>query len=70
MAQTVRRPHGYSIGKVDRWDGDGRYDVLEAETRHFKGPGCTTQRIPLHEDDESVIKERIYLDQADRQPPP
>ena len=29
---------GYSIGKWIDTDGDGRYDVLEVETRDFKGP--------------------------------
>ena len=58
---------GYSIGKWIDEDGDGRYDVLEAETRHFKGPRVfDSSGIPLHEDDESVVKERIYLDKADR----
>jgi hypothetical protein len=58
---------GYSIGKWIDEDGDGRYDVLEAETRHFKGPRFfESSGIPLHEDDESVIKERIYLDKSDR----
>ena len=58
---------GYSIGKWIDEDGDGRFDVLEAETRHFKGPRVfDSSGIPLHEDGESVIKERIYLDKADR----
>ena len=29
---------GYSIGKWVDTDGDGRFDVLEVETRGFKGP--------------------------------
>ena len=29
---------GYSIGKWLDTDGDGRYDTLEVETRHMKGP--------------------------------
>jgi hypothetical protein len=58
---------GYSIGRWIDEDGDGRYDVLEAETRYFKGPRfLDSSGIPLHEDDESVIRERIYLDKADR----
>jgi len=58
---------GYSIGKWIDEDGDGRYDVLEAETRYFKGPRVfDSSGIPLHEDDETVVKERIYLDKADR----
>jgi hypothetical protein len=58
---------GYSIGKWIDKDGDGRFDLLEAETRYFKGPRFfDSSGIPLHEDDESVITERIYLDKADR----
>jgi hypothetical protein len=57
---------GYSIGKWIDEDGDGRFDVLEAETRYFKGPRFfDSSGIPLHEDGESVITERIYLDKAD-----
>ena len=33
---------GYSIGRWIDEDGDGRYDVLEVETRGFKGPVSTT----------------------------
>jgi hypothetical protein len=41
--------------------------VLESETRHLKGPRVfDSSGIPLHEDDETVVKERIYLDKADR----
>ena len=29
---------GYSIGKWIDTDGDGRYDLLDVETRNFKGP--------------------------------
>jgi hypothetical protein len=58
---------GYSIGKWIDEDGDGRYDVLESETRFFKGPRVfDSSGIPLHEDNESVVKERFYLDKADR----
>jgi hypothetical protein len=58
---------GYSIGRWIDTDGDGRYDVLESETRYFKGPRAyDSSGIPLHEDDESVVKERISLDKADR----
>jgi hypothetical protein len=57
---------GYSIGKwVDR-DGDGRFDVLEVETRGFKGPRVyDITGLPLHRDNQSIFKERIYLDKAD-----
>ena len=47
-------------------DGDGRYDVLEIETRGFKGPRTYDGTgIPLHSDNQSVIKERLYLDAKD-----
>jgi hypothetical protein len=58
---------GYSIGQWIDEDRDGRYDVLEVETRHFKGPRhFDLSGIPLHEDNETVIKERIFLDKADQ----
>jgi hypothetical protein len=58
---------GYSIGKWLDTDGDGRFDTLEVETRNFKGPRTVEfSGIPLHDDNETVVKERIYLDQADK----
>jgi hypothetical protein len=57
---------GYSIGKWLDEDGDGRYDALEVETRHFKGPRAyDTTGLPLHSDNQTVVKERIYFDKAD-----
>ena len=57
---------GYSIGKWIDTDGDGKYDVLEVETRGFKGPRIYDIRgIPLHRDNQSVFKERFYLDKND-----
>jgi hypothetical protein len=42
---------GYSIGKWIDTDRDGRYDVLEVETRGFKGPRAYDDSgIPLHDD--------------------
>jgi hypothetical protein len=56
---------GYSIGKWVDEDGDGRYDVLEVETRGLKGPHFyDAEGIPFHEDNEAVLKERIHLDKA------
>jgi len=56
---------GYSIGKWIDSNRDGRYDVLEVETRGLKGPRVyDATGIPLHADNETVIKERIYLDKA------
>jgi hypothetical protein len=47
-------------------DGDGRFDVLEVETRGFKGPRVyDITGLPLHRDNQSIFKERIYLDKAD-----
>jgi hypothetical protein len=58
---------GYSIGKWVDEDGDGRYDVLTAETRHIKGKRAyDATGLPLHDDNQTVVKERIYLDKADR----
>ena len=58
--------YGYSIGRWVDEDGDGRYDVLAIETRGFKGPrSYEATGIPLHEDSESVITERLYIDKAD-----
>jgi len=58
---------GYSIGKWVDTDGDGRYDVLEVETRGpFKAPRAfDSSGIPLHADNNTVVNERIYLDKAD-----
>ncbi|HLK79900.1 MAG TPA: hypothetical protein VKT99_00140 [Xanthobacteraceae bacterium] len=57
---------GYSIGKWLDTDGDGRFDTLEVETRNFKGPRTVESTgIALHDDNETVVRERIYLDKAD-----
>jgi hypothetical protein len=56
---------GYSIGTWFDTDGDGRYDTLEIETRGLKGPRTYEgSGLPLHSDNETVIKERIYQDKA------
>ena len=56
---------GYSIGKWIDEDGDGRYDVLEIETRLLKGPRAfDASGIPLHKDNKTIVKERISLDKA------
>jgi hypothetical protein len=58
---------GYSIGQWLDTDGDGRYDTLEVETRGFKGPRqYETSGLPLHADNKTIVKERIYLDKSDR----
>ncbi len=57
---------GISLGKWIDEDGDGRYDTLEIETRGFKGPRAVDlSGTPLHEDNQTVIKERLSLDKAD-----
>jgi hypothetical protein len=57
---------GYSIGQWTDTDGDGRFDTLDVETRHMKGPRAyDTTGLPLHRDNQTVVKERIYLDKAD-----
>ena len=39
--------------------------LLEVETRDFKGPRTFDQSgIPLHKDNQTIIKERIYLDKT------
>jgi len=54
---------GYSIGRWIDTDGDGKYDVLEVETRGFRGPRAfDASGIPLHDDNQTIVKERIYLD--------
>jgi hypothetical protein len=56
---------GYSIGKWLDTGGDGRYDTLEVETRNFKGPRVYDDSgLPLHHDNQSVIKERLSLDKS------
>jgi hypothetical protein len=40
--------------------------VLEVETRNFKGPRFFDESgIPMHADNQTVFKERIYLDPSD-----
>jgi len=57
---------GYSIGHWVDSTGSGHYDVLEVETRGFRGPRAfDASGIPLHHDNQTVVKERIYLDKAD-----
>jgi len=65
-AEIVPTYSGYSIGRWIDEDGDGQYDVLEVETRGFKGPRVYEETgLPLHIDNQSIFKERIYRDKAD-----
>jgi hypothetical protein len=57
---------GYSIGKWIDEAGDGRFNLLEVETRNMKGPRTyETTGLPLHRDNRTIVKERIYLDRSD-----
>ena len=57
---------GYSIGRWSDTDGDGTYDLLEVETRGFKGPRAyDATGLPLHFDNTSVFKERFFIDKTD-----
>jgi hypothetical protein len=57
---------GYSIGKWTDVDGDGRFDMLEVETRSFKGPRALDPAgMPVHADNQSIVKERIFFDKTD-----
>jgi len=58
---------GYSIGKWIDAEGKGAYDLLEVETRNMKGPRAfEPSGIPLHRDNQTIVKERIYLDKDNR----
>jgi hypothetical protein len=57
---------GYSIGRWLDESGNGRFDALEVETRYFKGPRALDPAgMPLHADNQSIVKERIFFDHAD-----
>src|SRR5437870_7792972 len=58
---------GYSVAKWLDTDGDGKFDTLEIETRNMKGPrSFDASGIPLHTDNQTVVKERMYLDKTDK----
>jgi hypothetical protein len=55
--------HGYAIGNWSGEDAEGRYTLLEVETRGFKGPRAyDASGLPLAFDNLSVFKERFHLD--------
>ena len=57
---------GYSIGKWRDTTGSGKFDMLEVETRNFNGPRVYDNTgLMLDPDNESVIREKIYLDKKD-----
>jgi len=57
---------GYSIGQWIDTDGDGRYDVLEVETRGFRGPRAfDASGLPLHSNNQTIVKEKIFINKND-----
>jgi len=57
---------GYSIGRWVDTKGNGHFDTLIAETRGFLGPRVfDSSGLPLHEDNQTIIRERIFVDGAD-----
>jgi hypothetical protein len=66
-ADAERTLEGYSIGRWIDENGDGKYSALEVETRYLRGPRAyDATGIPFHEDNQTIIRERFYLDKADR----
>jgi hypothetical protein len=58
---------GYSTGKWIDVDGDGHYDALDIETTNFKGPrAMDSTGLPLHEDNRTIVEERLYLDKVNK----
>jgi hypothetical protein len=56
---------GFSVGKWLDTDNDGTYDTLEIETRNMRGPRLfDSVGTPLSKDNDTVVKEKIYLDKA------
>jgi hypothetical protein len=56
---------GYSIGRWVDEGATGRYNLLEVETRYIKGPrSLDGSGLPTHADNQTIVKERIYLDAA------
>jgi hypothetical protein len=56
---------GYSIGSWEGDDGGGHYAVLAVETRGLRGPrSLDSSGIPVHADQETVVRERMFLDRA------
>jgi hypothetical protein len=58
---------GYSIGRWSDTTGSGHYDTLDIESRAFRGPrSYDASGLPLHADNQSSIKEKMYLDARDK----
>lgn len=63
--QMTRTFVGYSIGQWIDENRDGRYDRLLIETRGMRGPrSYDSSGLPLHSDNETIVKERLSLDKA------
>ena len=59
--------NGLSLGKWIDADADGLYTTLEVETRGLKGPRTfDASGIRMHDDNETVVKEHIHLDPANK----
>jgi hypothetical protein len=57
---------GYSTGRWVDSDGEERHNLFEVETRNFKGPRVMDSTgLPLHANNETVVRERLSLDKAD-----
>jgi hypothetical protein len=64
-AQLQHSSLGYSIGKWIDEDRDGRYNVLEIETRGLKNPHVyDSSGMPFHRDEGAIVRERIRLDKT------
>ena len=55
---------GHSIGRWVDQDGNGKFNALEVETRFIKGPHTLDGLLPTHKNDQTIVKERIYLDKT------
>jgi len=67
MARSILPISAIQSAKWIAEDGDGRYYALEVETRGpFKGPRAYDHTgLPLHFDNQSIFKERFFLDKSD-----
>ncbi len=66
-AELDQNFNGTSIGRWTDPDNEGRFTALVAETRGFKGPRTyEASGLRLHDDNQTIIKERFSLDPADR----
>lgn len=58
---------GLSIGKWVDEDANGQYATLEVETRGLAGPRTFEgSGIRLHDDNQTIVKEQLYVDKADK----